>query len=126
MPELNLSPDDLPPTRTTSMDEDLKRQLEAAIARCLYEACDGVTQSILMSCQWYITTNTAALTLIIICPNASVHLRVLNNLVPLGNHLACFLNNARIRIHPPNEAEPPYELCVDEVLIDHDSLEMEG
>jgi hypothetical protein len=125
MPELNLSPDDLPPTQITPADETLRRQLEAAIARRLYEACDGVTQSILMSCEWYVTTNALALTLVVICPDASTNQRVLSNLVPLGNQLARFSSSAKLRICSSTTGGP-FELRVDEVSLNWDSLGMEG
>jgi hypothetical protein len=117
MPDLNLPPDDVPPAQTTTSDEALRHQLEAAVARCLYEACDGVTQSILMACEWYIVINTAALTLVIACPDGSTNWRVLNNLVPLGRQLAWFCENAWIRICPLTGTDTPLEVHVDEIDI---------
>lgn len=122
MPELNLPSDDLPPAVITAADEGLRRELKAALARCLYELCDGVTQSLLMTCEWYVTTSAPALTLVINCPNSSVNWRVLNNLVPLATQLAWFSEAARIRVCSIEETDDPFELRVDEIAIYGDSL----
>ncbi|QZZ19705.1 hypothetical protein J5X98_20610 [Leptothermofonsia sichuanensis E412] len=119
MPDLSLPPDDLPPVQTTPADEALQRQLEAAVARRFYEACDGVTQSILMACEWSISIDVSALTLVMGCPDASTHWRALNHLVPLAHQLAWFCETARIRISSLAGTETPLEVRVDEIDIYH-------
>ena len=116
-----LSPDDLPPTSTSELDEKLRRQLEASIAKRFYEACDGVTQALLCQCKWHITTQAAALTLVLICPDMAVNWRVLHNIAALANQLARFTMRARIRVCPPAETGVPFELRVDEIAIHDDS-----
>ncbi|WP_416674153.1 hypothetical protein [Egbenema bharatensis] len=110
-----LPPDDLPPTQLTALDEKLRQQLEESIAKRFYEACDGVTQSLLCQCKWQITTQAVALTLRIDCVNAAAHWRVLHNLVPLANQLARFSLSAKIHISPPPEIGVPFELQVSEI-----------
>lgn len=112
-----LPPDDLPPTAPTELDKALCRQLEDSIAKRFYEACDGVTQALLCQCRWQMTTKASALTLIVECPDAAAHWRVLNNLIPLANQLARFSMNAKIRICPPPELGTTFELQVDEIAI---------
>lgn len=116
-----LTPDDLPPTSASELDEKLRRQLESSIAKRFYEACDGVTQSLLCQCEWHITTQAAALTLVLICPDMAANWRVLNNITFLANQLARFTMSARIRVCPPAEAGIPFELRVDEIAIYDDS-----
>jgi hypothetical protein len=116
-----LPPDDLPPAEVDQLDGILRRQLEDAIGRCFYEACDGVTQSLLTSCEWYITTKAIALTLVINCPDLGLNWRVLNNIVPLGTRLEQFSASARIRISPPVGTGAPFEVRVDEISVYRDS-----
>ncbi|MDX2099445.1 MAG: hypothetical protein SFW36_16825, partial [Leptolyngbyaceae cyanobacterium bins.59] len=89
--------------------------------RRFYEACDGVTQSLLTRCEWHMTTQSRALTLIIHCPDAGFVWRVLNNLIPLGTQLERFSERARIRITPPIGTGSPFEMRVDELSIYHES-----
>lgn len=112
-----LPPEDLPPTAPTALDEKLRQQLEASIAKRFYEACDGVTQALLCQCKWQITTQAIALTLAMDASNAAVHWRILHNLIPLANQLARFSPNAKIRISPPPELGKPFELQVNEIAI---------
>jgi hypothetical protein len=117
-----LSPDDLPPAEVDQLDGILRRQLEDAIERRFYETCDGVTQSLLTSCEWYITTKALALTLVINCPDLGLNWRVLNNIVPLGTRLEAFSPSARIRISPSVGTGAPFEIRVDEISVYRDSL----
>lgn len=112
-----LPPEDLPPVSITAFDEKLRRQLEASVAKRFYEACDGVVQGLLCECNWHITTQATALTLVIVCANAAAHWRVLHNLVLLANQLALFSTHAKIRICPPPEFGNPFELWIDELAI---------
>lgn len=112
-----LSPDDLPPPTLTGVDEKLRRQLEASIAKRFYEGCDGVIQALLCQCEWTITTQATALTLVLTCPDMAVNWRVLHNIVPLANQLARFSMSAQIRVCPPSEIGTPFELRVDEIAV---------
>lgn len=112
-----LPPDDLPPVSITALDEKLCRQLEDSIAKRFYESCDGVIQGLLCQCNWHITTKASALTIEIVCSNATANWRVLHNLVLLANQLAQFSTHAKIRICPPPEFGDPFELWIDELAI---------
>jgi hypothetical protein len=112
-----LPPEDLPPTSITAVDETLRCQLEKSVAKRFYEACDGVTQGLLCQCNWHITTQARALTLVIVCSSAAANWRVLHNLVLLANQLARFSPHAKIRICPPPELGTPFELWIDEIAI---------
>lgn len=120
MSTFSLSADDLPPEQPLPLDNLLRSQLEDAIGRRLYESCDGVTQSVLASCQWHVTTQAEALTLVIQCPDAATNWRVLNNLVLIATYLEAFTSSARIRVSPPAEVGVPFEMRVDEIAIYRD------
>jgi hypothetical protein len=117
----NLPSDDLPPNLTAVSDRQLQRWLEAATGVHFYQACDGVTQGLLLCCEWSITT-AAGLTLVINCPDQTTNWRVLNNVVALGNRLIRFSTQAKIRICPPEGEGGPVEIRVDEIAICWDSL----
>ncbi len=95
----------------------LLRQLEETIAKRLYEGYDGVTQALLMTCEWLITINASALTLAITCPNAASYWRVLNYILPIGGQLGKFSARAIIRVFPPEEMGNPFEIQVDEISV---------
>ncbi len=116
----SLPADDRSPTSGEQDDNVLKRQLEDVIARYFYESCDGVTQSLLMTCEWFITTTSPGLTLVINCPGMAINWRVLNNIVPLAIQLEQFAASARIRVCPPMGMGSPYEIRVDEAAIYRD------
>ncbi|MEL6229863.1 MAG: hypothetical protein AAFR24_08120 [Cyanobacteria bacterium J06627_3] len=109
----SLSPEDLPPESITDLDEELKRQLEKAICRYFFEACDGSTQSLLMFCRW--TVNMAEVVILhIYCSDQEKNWRVLNRITKLAEYLAQFSSCAKIRVHPPSETEEPFDMRVDE------------
>ena len=114
MTKPSLSSDDLPSSHVDPLDQVWRQQLEALTARYFYEACDGVTQAVLSSCQWSITSNASALTLIITCPNLAVHLRLLNNFGLIAAQLAPFSSGARIRVCSAEEPDQSLEIRVDE------------
>ncbi len=122
----SLSPDDLPPTEPTRFDRILRRQLEESTGKRLYEQCDRTVQALLSSCEWYITTNASALTLVIVCADRVTNWRVLNNLVQIGSQLEQFSSRAKIRICPPMGMGTPFEMRVDEISVYQDSLSSEG
>ena len=120
MATFNLPPDDSPPAQIEQADRMLRRQLEDVMRKYFYEACDGVTQGLLLSCQWYFTITAEALTLVINCPDQTSNWRILNNAVPLGNILEKFAGSGKIRICPPDPTENPFEMRVDELSIYRD------
>ncbi|UBF25176.1 hypothetical protein K9N68_26670 [Kovacikia minuta CCNUW1] len=122
MSTLSLPSDDLPPAQMTNLDEMLLRQLEEAISKRLYEGCDGVTQSLLTTCEWSVTINASILTLVISSPVIATHWRALNYILPLGNQLGKFSGSAIIRVCPPLGAGEPVEIQVSEITAYRDSL----
>lgn len=116
-----LPADDLPPMGATSEDRVLLRKLEDSVGKHFYESCDGVTQALLMGCEWAIAITAEALTLIIDCPDQNTNWRVLNNIVPIGEKLGQFSQQAKIRVAPPAEVGAPFEIRVDELSIYRDS-----
>ncbi|MEB3338650.1 MAG: hypothetical protein VKJ46_14370, partial [Leptolyngbyaceae bacterium] len=76
MTQPSLSPDDLPSVQTAQLDISLRRQLEDAISKYFYQSCDGVTQGLLISCEWYVISDARALTLVIECPDMVTHQRI--------------------------------------------------
>jgi hypothetical protein len=110
-----LPPDDLPPEHLMPLDEGLKKQLEGAISRYLYQNCDGVIQSLLTSCQWSIATRAGVLVLSILCLDTIAHERVLHNVRPLATSLKAFANGAQIQIYHSSQPEP-LEITVDDIL----------
>ena len=122
MPIHSFSPDDLPPAEFGQVDQSLQRQLEESVSKHFYEACDGVTQGLLLRCEWHITTSANALTLVILCPDMMTNWRVLNNVVPLGKSLEQFISSAKIQVCPPVGMGTPFEIRVDEISVYRDSL----
>lgn len=118
----SLSADDRPPAELGQVDKSLQQQLEESVARHFYESCDGVTQSLLLRCEWHITPMVDALTLEIFCPDMMTNWRVLNNVVTLGNALKQFVPSAKVRICPPTDAGMPFEVRVDEVSVQQDLM----
>ncbi len=118
----SFSPDDLPPAQLTPPDRALQRQLEDSIARRFYEACDGVTQSLLTGCEWCIQTRSSVLMLVINCPDMPTNWRVLNNLISLAAPLELFSNNVRVRICPPMGNGEPLEIRLDEISVFRDLI----
>jgi hypothetical protein len=117
-----LPPDDLPSTQTSAFDNKLRQQLDAAISKRFFEACNGGMQALLLKCEWSLTTQASALTLTIACPDLETNWRVLKQVIPLASLAEKFASSAKIRISPPPEVGSPYELRVDERSIYQDSL----
>jgi hypothetical protein len=102
---LLFTPDDLPPAQATEQDHELAQQLRKSISRQFYEACDGVTQALLLACKWQITNeSTAALTLVIHSPDKRTNWRLLRHLVTIAQGLERFTDQAQIRICAPDGA----------------------
>lgn len=122
MDKPSLPPDDLPPAKAGGLDRLLRRQLEESTSKRFYEACDRITQLLLSSCEWYITTNASALTLVINCPDVATNWYILSNIVAIGSRLEQFSSSAKIRVCPPIGKGTPFEIRVDEISVYRDSL----
>ncbi len=107
------SPEDLPPSTATALDEELQRQLELSTSRYFFEACDGPTQSLLVECEWSIRISEV-LTLAIYCPDQSKNWRILNHMNTFAERLSQFSSQAKIRVYPPSELGEPFDMRVDE------------
>ncbi len=116
-----LPPDDLPPVEVTKQDGMLHMELERSIGRCFYQACDRITQVLLSNCQWYLTKN-ATLMLIIDCPDIVSYWHIVSNIPQLGNRLARFANDAKIRVYPPFGKGMPFEIGINEISAYRDWL----
>lgn len=110
-----LPADDLPPVQATNLDKILRRQLEESTGKRFYEACDRITKALLSSCEWYVTTNTNALTLVIACPDLVTYWHIVSDIAQIGNKLEWFSSSAKIRICPPVGKGTPFEIRVNEL-----------
>lgn len=122
MNEPSLSADDLPLSKSTHADRMLRLQLEEATGRHFYKACDRSTQALLSSCDWYITINSRALILAIVCPDLVTNWRVSNKLVQIGNQLKQFSICSKIRVYPPIGSGTPFEMRVDDISCHRNSI----
>lgn len=95
-------------------NQRLHRQLETAAGRLFYESCDGVTQSLLMKCSWYLRTRAVVLTLELDCPTEALYERIKNHVASVGDRLLQLASHARIRICPPPEGGDLMEVEIDE------------
>ena len=117
-----LPADDLPPTEVTQNDRILHWQLERATGKCFYEACDRITQALLTSCQWYITTVANTLMLVIDCPDIVTFWHIVSNIPQIGNRLERLASSAKIRVYPPFGKGMPFEIGVNEISAYRDWL----
>jgi hypothetical protein len=118
----SLPPEDLPPAKDTRVDRILRRQLEESTGNRFYEACDRAIQELLSSCEWYITTNASAMTLVIACSDMQTNWHILNNIVAIGSRLEQISKTAKIRVCPPVGMGSPFEIRVDKISVYRDSL----
>jgi hypothetical protein len=110
------------PNGITPQDRQWSWQLETAIGRLFYESCDGVTQALLLRCDWYLTT-VPVLTLVVHCPDEAMYRRALNHVLPVGDRLAQFSLQARLRICSPDDLAnlsetglpPSFEIAVSDL-----------
>ncbi|MBD2773900.1 hypothetical protein [Iningainema tapete] len=117
-----LPSDDLPPTETSQIDKILRLQLERSTGRCFFEACDRITRALLSSCQWYITTDTNVLMLVIDTPDIVTYWHIVSNIPQIGNRLERFASSAKIRVYPPFGKGSPFEISVNEISAYRDWL----
>ncbi|MBW4591627.1 MAG: hypothetical protein KME46_01545 [Brasilonema angustatum HA4187-MV1] len=115
-----LSPDDLPPTRVTQLDELLRRQLEEAICKRFFKACGSMTRSLLSNCHWYFQINGGTLILIIVSYDMESYWHIANAIPQMANKLKLFSDTAKIRFCPPSKEGIPWEIAVDEISDEKD------
>jgi uncharacterized membrane protein len=115
-----LSPDDLPPTRVTQLDELLLRQLEEAIYKRFFKACGLMTRALLSSCHWYFQINAGTLILIIISYDVESYWHIANAIPQMVDKLKLFSNTAKIRFCPPSQEGIPWEIRLDEISDEKD------
>ena len=112
------TPDDLPPVKTSLLDEILLRQLAEVIGRHFYQASHSTIKSLLSSCHWYFQTNTYPMTLVIFCYDIESYWQIMNAIPDILYKLKVFSNNAKIRLYPPVDQGIPWEVGIDEVSED--------
>jgi hypothetical protein len=115
-----LSPDDLPPTRVTQLDELLLRQLEEAICKSFFKACSPMTRALLSNCHWYFQINGGVLILIIVSYDMESYWHIANAIPQIVNKLKLFSDTAKIRFCPPSKEGIPWEIAVDEISDEKD------
>jgi len=117
MKNLNLPPDDHPPAELSASDRALRRQLDASLTQRFEQQCDPFLQELLSRCDWYLTTHTNVITLVIGCPDIATNWEVLHHVAYFGTPMEQFSKDAKIRIYPPMNTGEPFEIRVDELSI---------
>jgi hypothetical protein len=114
----SLSPDDLPPSHVTYLDEMLIRNLEEVIGKHFYANCGRILQVLLSNCHWYVITNSSYFSLIIVCPDREMYWHILHAIPDIANKLKLFSHMAVIRLCPPIDKGTPWEIGVSEISND--------
>lgn len=112
-----LPPDDLPPQEIELSDLILRYQLDLSLTQRFQQQCNPTIQQLLTACNWSITTTANVATLEIVCPDRATNWQVLNQVVALGNGMAKFSQDAKLRIYSSPEMLDPFEIRVDELSI---------
>ncbi|MGH7999404.1 MAG: hypothetical protein ACREPR_08260 [Brasilonema sp.] len=115
-----LSPDDLPPTRVTKLDELLLRQLEEVTCQRFFKVCGPMTRALLSSCHWYFQMNAGTLILVIVSYDIESYWHMANAIPQMVDKLKLFSNTAKIRFYPPSKEGIPWEIGVDEISDEKD------
>lgn len=110
-----LHPDDVPPIKTTLLDELLHRQMAEVTGKLFYQALSPLTRMLLSHCHWYFQANTSPLVLIIISYEMESYSHVGDAIPQIVNRLKRFSNSSTIRIYPPSENHIYWEIGVDEL-----------
>lgn len=95
-------------------DYQLQQDLDQVTRQHFFSACNPLLQSILSQCEWRITTQAKALTLIIVCPTLVLNWLVLEKMANFAAVLEGFAESSMIRVHPPVGCGSPLEMRVDE------------
>ena len=117
----NLPPDDLPPQQLELDDLLLRHQLDASLTQRFQQQCDTTSLQILAACDWSIATTANVLTLTIVCPDFATNWQILNHVVALGDRMAQFSRDAKLRIYSTPEMLDLFEIRVDELSIYRES-----
>ncbi|MGK7924286.1 MAG: hypothetical protein AB4290_03360 [Spirulina sp.] len=113
----DLPPDDLPPQQLGLSDRILRQKLDLSLTQRFQEQCDPATLQLIAICDWSITTTANVVTLAIVCPDPTTNWQVLEGVVPLGNEIARFSRDAKLRIYSSPEMLDWFEIRVDELSI---------
>jgi hypothetical protein len=118
MSQGSLPVDDFSPRQPfTQPDSLLHSQLEKALCRHFFEACEGTIQSLLVGCQWTVSLQCGELTLTLYCLSDGSYQRVFNSLKCLAQALKSFSPRAKIRIFSPQQDASPREFNVAEISL---------
>ncbi|MCU0525984.1 MAG: hypothetical protein MUF72_14270 [Elainella sp. Prado103] len=115
-----LPPDDRPPQQLELDDRILRQQLDRSLTQRFQQQCDLTLQQLLQTCDWAITTTANVVTLVIVCPDQATNWQVLSQVVALGDSLARFSQDAKLRIYATPEMLDRFEIRVDERSIYQD------
>ncbi|MDZ8241528.1 MAG: hypothetical protein RMZ69_30985 [Nostoc sp. ChiQUE01a] len=115
-----LPPDDLPSNQTIRVSEILFRQLEEAIKKSFFFACDNITRVLLSSCHWYFQINSGILTLIMICHDMESYRNIMKTVPYFAEKLKQFSNRAKITVTSPIDKGIPWVLSIDNILPEGD------
>lgn len=113
----NLPPDDQPPVELSASDRALRRLLDASLTQRFEQQCDPFLKELLSLCDWYITTYTNVVTLVIACPDMATNWQMLHHVAYFGTPMEQVSKDAKIRIYPPIGTGDPFEIRVDELSI---------
>ncbi|WP_071190460.1 hypothetical protein [Trichormus sp. NMC-1] len=111
----SLSPDDLPPSQLTYLDEMLLENLDEVIGKYFYANCGRIIQVLLSNCQWCIKTNSCGLILIIVCPDREIYWHIINAIPDVAKKLNLFSQRAIIRLCPSINKGTLWEISVREI-----------
>ncbi|RCJ41073.1 hypothetical protein A6770_36390 [Nostoc minutum NIES-26] len=115
-----LPPDDLPSTQTIRVSEILLRQLEEAIKKSFFLACDNMTRTLLCSCHWYFQINSGILILMVICYDMESYRNIMKTVPHFAEKLKHFSNTAKITVSSPVNKGIPWVLSIDNILPESD------
>ena len=117
MPRPDLPADDLPPQQLELSDRILRQQLDSSLTQRFREQGDRSLLELLDRCDWSITTAANVVTLAIVCPDLATNWQVLEKVIPLGNEMARFSQDAKLRIYSSPEMVDFFEIRVEELSI---------
>lgn len=102
-------PDDDQMSASSPIDALLYRQLDEAIARNFYDACDGMTQLILSSCDWQIVREGQTLSLVVHCTNDMDYWHFMGSLPQIERYIQQLTHHFKVRIFSPIGQTTPFE-----------------
>lgn len=117
MANFTLPPDDRPPQQLSLDDRAIRRQLDDSLSQRFVQQCDRISQELLATCDWSITTTINVVILVIVCPDRETNWQVLNRVVAFGNKLAEFSQDAKIRIYATPDMLDMFEIRVNEISV---------